>query len=231
MARAQEGVFIMSANLSAITSVFELATDDFSPYDRVVLIYLRTLSLEHSSVFPSYETIASKCGMVRRTVINVIKRLIKHGLIAKESRFKDVPGTDRPRQTSNEYITTTAPAVSSNSPVVTDELPPSNSLYNSNSFKHKQEEDENINIAPNPPYLPFENEIKRNKITPEIRIAILEQVAASGADIWHYSAEAIRRALKKATNRMRLGSGLYNPPKWIAAALRNEQMNLDIAGA
>ncbi|NOU98420.1 helix-turn-helix domain-containing protein [Paenibacillus planticolens] len=217
----------MSTNLSAITSVFELA--DLTPYERVTLIYLRTLSLEHASVFPSYETIAQKCGMVRRTAINVIKRLVDAGLITKEHRYRIV-AADR-KQTSNTYEVS---APSSNSPVETDELAPSNSPYNSNSFKPKQEE-EYINKSTHEiddiPYLPFENEIKRHKITSETRTAILAHMTEAGADIWHYSAEAIRRALKKATNRMRLGSGLYNPPKWIASAIRNEQMNLDIAGA
>jgi hypothetical protein len=217
----------MNVNLSAITSVFELA--DLDPYERVTLIYLRTLSAEHGAVFPSYETIALKCGMVRRTAINVIKRLVDAGLITKEHRYRIVAAERK--QTSNSFNCVEPSPVSSNSPVEADKPALSNSPYNSNSINTKQEE-ESINIPAQEiadiPYFPFENEIKRNKITSEVRNAILAHMTAAGADIWHYSAEAIRRAFKKAILRIQLGSGLYNPAKWIASTIRNEQMSLDI---
>lgn len=200
-----------------IASVFEI--NDLSIYDKTVLIYLRTMQEELDTVFPSYDTIASKCGMSRRKAIDVVKKLVGLGLVKKEHRYNTVDNSRK--QTSNTYKT------AQDAPVVDEPMhSPAPYSLDLKSLDLKQEEDNNI--ITDIPYYPFENEIKKHKIPNTVREAILTAIEAEGGDIWEYSLEAIRRALKKAVNRMRIGSGLYNPSKWIASAIRNEQLNLDM---
>ncbi|MGF7033733.1 hypothetical protein J2T17_004681 [Paenibacillus mucilaginosus] len=190
----------MSDNFSDIFSAADLP-----PVDRLVLIYLRSLTAQHGAAWPSYETIAGNCGIVRRTAINVVKRLSEAGYITKEHRYKI---TDAERlQTSNSYEVADK---SSDSPVQSQNAP-----YNAIAFKPKTEEDENIL-----------REAARLKFGPDIAKAVADYARVYGGTR-QVSTEAIRQAFEKAAVRMRHGSGLLNPPAWIAAAILNEQRNLD----
>jgi hypothetical protein len=167
--------------------------------------------------------------MSRRKAIDVVKNLVHLGLLEKTHTYKTV-GTER-KQTSNRYDTGIAQdALTAQDAPLTDKPVAQDAPYESKDFKDLKTEEEDNNIM-DMPYYPFENEIKKHKVSREIRSAILDYIKADGGDIWEYSLDAIRRALKKAINRMQIGSGLYNPPKWIASAIRNEQYNLDMAMA
>jgi len=62
-------------------SVFDLGV---STSALVVLIYLYRCQNNKSEAFPSYNTIAKKCNIERRTAIRVINSLIDRGLIRKK---------------------------------------------------------------------------------------------------------------------------------------------------
>lgn len=69
-----------------------------SSTDRFVLLALADNANDQGRCWPSYQTIAAKCAMSRRTVINTVERLIAAGYISRRGRG------DGHRQTSNEYI-------------------------------------------------------------------------------------------------------------------------------
>lgn len=54
-------------------------------YEKIVLLALRDFAdQEDLTCFPSYQTIANKCGLSRRRVIDIVKILISSGLLDKE---------------------------------------------------------------------------------------------------------------------------------------------------
>lgn len=190
---------------------------DLKTYDRMVLVTIRGLIEDYGdNVFPAYDTIAELTGMSKRQVIRIVQRLANRGLILVDER------RDSNRQLSNSY---------SLSPELMEFVNPKESECGSppmvshseqvSSYKAikkdlKQEEEDIL-------YIPFENEVLRYKIPQSMARRILNEVN----DIRTYSAEAIRRAFKKAMNRTRYSAGLYNFPKWFATTLRNEQFYLD----
>jgi len=64
---------------------------------KFVLIALADCADDFGLCFPSYNTIADKCGIERKTAIRNIKSLIDKGFITKHERF------NRTRQTSNVF--------------------------------------------------------------------------------------------------------------------------------
>ena len=66
-------------------AVFELA---LSPIEGFVYCYLARCGNNGKSAFPSYNTIAEKCGCSRRAAIKAVATLEMCGLIEKEVRDK-----------------------------------------------------------------------------------------------------------------------------------------------
>lgn len=180
-------------------------------YEKMVLLFIRELSASHSNVFPDYETIAAACGMSKRKAIYVVKHLIEAGLLTKEFREKIVNGERK--QTSNTYELNPSLEHSAPHAPAANDASAYHAPYKALNSLNKEEDI----------YIPFENEILRYKIPKSMVRRILNEVN----DIHTYSAEAIRRSFKKAMNRVRVGGGLYNFPKWLATTLRNEQFYLD----
>jgi hypothetical protein len=60
---------------------------EFSIYEKIVYMYLCRCG-NNSTAFPSYQTIADKCGMSRKKAIDVIKTLISTGVVYKHERKK-----------------------------------------------------------------------------------------------------------------------------------------------
>lgn len=210
--------------MSAILSVFNIA--DLKPIDRLVLVYLRSLAEELGAAFPSYETIAAKCGISRRTAINAVKRLVEGKLIKKDHRYKDDVAAEAPkaiRQTSNSYRVSIADE-SSSAPLADEVMPPSAPERSSSFNPVIKTEEENIKTHAHAetPYLPFESEIENHAIPSEIRSAILAYIV----NVRQYSAEAIRNAFGKAAARIKAGVKFDNFPKWVAVAIRNEDFAL-----
>jgi hypothetical protein len=54
-----------------------------------------------------------------------------------------------------------------------------------------------------------------------------ERIIQEVPGILDYSPDAIIRTFKKAMNRIRIGGGLFNLPKWFATTIRDEQFYLD----
>jgi hypothetical protein len=57
--------------------------------EKLVYIYLCRCGNQGSDAFPSYNTIADKCGISRRKAIDAIKLLYDNGLLLKANRTKD----------------------------------------------------------------------------------------------------------------------------------------------
>lgn len=183
---------------------------DLKPTERLILVYIRALIAEKGAAFPSYETIAQKVGISRRTAIYAVKRLTERGLIDKTVR----PVAPK-RNKSNVYSAPASP-VSEVAPAE-NEVSPIFAPYKAVQ-KNVKTEDENINKDA------YAREIERHGFG-YLRAAITDYVNAVGG-VRQFSVQAIRNALKKAYIRMRYGSGLYNPPAWIATAIRNEEARL-----
>ena len=216
----------MSANnpgLHRITSVFDISGLD--PSERVVLMFIRYVTAKHGTAFPSYETIAKHCGIVRRTAINVVKRLVEKNQLAKEHRYKIASadqheGKSELRQLSNTYSSVESEEIalseSSNSLDNLNELS-QNSPYKASSLKSIITEEDNKYT-----YVPFDSQIKRYQIPNSIKSAILDYISVYG-DIRQFSSQAISLAFAKGIYRIKSGVKFVNFPKWIATTIRNEE--------
>lgn len=60
-----------------------------SPTEKLTYIYLCRCSNNGSTAFPSYNTIADKCGISRKTAMVAVKTLTDNNLISKQIRSKD----------------------------------------------------------------------------------------------------------------------------------------------
>ena len=69
--------------------IFEIGLDK---HQLVVYMYLARCGNQGSKAFPSYQTIANKCGMSKRKAISTVKELIDKELIYKETRYNQVAG-------------------------------------------------------------------------------------------------------------------------------------------
>lgn len=69
-------------------------------YELVTYMYLARCGNHGSTAFPSYNTIANKCGMSRRKAIDTVKSLIEKKLLYKQYRYNEVAGENY----SNIYV-------------------------------------------------------------------------------------------------------------------------------
>lgn len=67
-------------------AIFDL---DVTATEKLVLIYFYRCGNQGSRIYPSYKTIAEKCGISRRTVISTIKKLEAKNLIEVSRRRKN----------------------------------------------------------------------------------------------------------------------------------------------
>jgi DnaD/phage-associated family protein len=78
----------------APNDIFDL-TVSLTIYQKIVYLYLCRCSNQGAQAFPSYKTIADKCGMSRRKAIDTVRELIEFNLLTKENRktgtLKDSP--------------------------------------------------------------------------------------------------------------------------------------------
>jgi len=81
------------------TGCFAIFETDWSLSERMVYIYLFSLQSEFKKVFPSYQTIADRCLISRRTAISAIQKLESIGIIEKTTSV-DYNGINN----SNSYI-------------------------------------------------------------------------------------------------------------------------------
>lgn len=181
---------------------------DLPVYEKAVLWFLKEFSQDHKDLFPSYDTIAASCGMSRRKAIYVVKKLVELGLASKEVRIEKV--AEQTKQSTNLY-TLNAPPAPKNQTFSASPAP-----YKSFKLSLKTEEEEYI-------YHVFKEQVGKFKISQEIEQQIINNVP----DLLSYSPEAIRRTFKKAMNRIRIGSGIYNLPKWFESTVRNENFYLE----
>jgi hypothetical protein len=72
---------------------------DLSANEKLVYLYFCRRANSENKAWPSYQRIADDCGLSRRTVIDVIKKLINKNLLRKNTRL-DQAGN----HTSNEYL-------------------------------------------------------------------------------------------------------------------------------
>lgn len=72
--------------------------------EKLVFVYLCRCGNNNASAFPSYATIADKCGISRRKAIDVIKVLQENKLIQKTTR-KNADETSEKKHHSNVYKT------------------------------------------------------------------------------------------------------------------------------
>ena len=101
----------------APNNIFEVGLKD---YELLVYLYLCRCGNNGGRAFPSYQTIADKCGISRSTAVRAIKSLAEnHHLIAKQKR----PKANNDNET-NVYIIMT-PSVSQTPPSITQTPPPS----------------------------------------------------------------------------------------------------------
>ncbi len=78
-------------------AVFDVGMDK---HELLVYFYLARCGNRGTRAFPSYQTIAKKCGVSRRTVINAVNRLKQKGIIHIQHRYN----VDRKQYYSNVYI-------------------------------------------------------------------------------------------------------------------------------
>jgi hypothetical protein len=72
--------------------------------ERMVLIVLYTYTNAHTNtVFPSYQTIAERAAITRRSVIRIVERLIEKGYIIKQKNFREAKTKGKIEQTSNLF--------------------------------------------------------------------------------------------------------------------------------
>lgn len=75
-----------------------LFDSDLTIYDKIVYLYLCRCG-NNSRAFPSYQTIANKCGISRRKAIDTIDALVAKGYLIKHGRLDTSTGN----QHSNVY--------------------------------------------------------------------------------------------------------------------------------
>ncbi|HBF8967533.1 TPA: helix-turn-helix domain-containing protein, partial [Clostridioides difficile] len=78
--------------------------EDLGIYEKMIYIVLARYSDNESCCFPSYKTIALKCGCSERQAKSVVKILENKGLIKKENRIK----SNSNEKESNIYFVLTA---------------------------------------------------------------------------------------------------------------------------
>lgn len=78
--------------------------EDLGIYEKMIYIVLARYSDNESCCFPSYKTIALKCGCSKRQAKSVVKILENKGLIKKENRIK----SNSNEKESNIYFVLTA---------------------------------------------------------------------------------------------------------------------------
>jgi len=79
-------IFDFDLNISDIKTN---ALRKLSSTEKLVYIYLCRCSNNGSTAFPSYNTIAEKCGISRKTAMVAVKALSDNNLISKQIRAKD----------------------------------------------------------------------------------------------------------------------------------------------
>lgn len=83
---------------------FQVPNDIFNlnldKHEILVYFYLARCSNQGSKAFPSYNTIAKKCKVSRRTAISAIKNLESKGILSKETRYN----FERGEHCSNTYV-------------------------------------------------------------------------------------------------------------------------------
>ena len=72
---------------------------DLSANEKLVYLYLCRRANSENKAWPSYQRIADDCGFSRKTVIEVIKKLINKSLLKKNTRSNPSTGN----YTTNEY--------------------------------------------------------------------------------------------------------------------------------
>ena len=92
-------VFMTVPYFQVPNDVFEIG---LNKHEILVYTYLARCSNQGSHAFPSYNTIAKKCSMSRRTAISSIQSLEEKGLLTKQQRFRDYGSTRE--HNSNIYI-------------------------------------------------------------------------------------------------------------------------------
>ena len=63
-------------------------SEDLKVNEKMILVYLYRCGNQGNAIFPSYNTIAKKCGISRSTTIRAIKSLIDKGAVIKQQRRK-----------------------------------------------------------------------------------------------------------------------------------------------
>jgi DNA-binding Lrp family transcriptional regulator len=204
------------------TRIYEL---NLPVYEKAVLWFLKEFAQEHEEIFPFYDTIAANCGMSRRKAIYVVKKLVEAGIIDKTHRAKEVNGEIRQDTNVYDYVDVDVYVhvneikrdedYASPAPEIKRSAPDAPYISLLNSIKTEEEEYK---------YITFKQQVTKYKIPSEMTRRIIQEVPA----ILTYSPEAIIRTFKKAMNRVRIGGGLFNLPKWFATTIRNEQFYLDL---
>ena len=65
-------------------AVFEIGLDK---HELLIYFYLARCGNQGATAFPSYNTIAKKCGVSRSTAITAVKNLESKGIVEKEIRY------------------------------------------------------------------------------------------------------------------------------------------------
>jgi len=179
-----------------------LTVDQKKVYD-AILYFCR----KYEKAYPSIPVIARAAGMCTRKCADHIKELVQLGRVVKTPRWENG------RQLSNLYEIVHVDADYKRS------YKSSKKSYKVFNKSFKLNDEENIHMPAAKQFSKFHMD------------AIFPDVAKEIQNLNEYSLESIGRALKKAYMRIRYGSGLYNPVLWIAQAIRNEQLVIDIKTA
>lgn len=129
-----------------------LDMEELTTHEKMVYIVLRSYAnSQDDTAFPSYDTIAKKASMHRRTAIKCVEKLVKLGLLVKEERKKvnkngkisptsNLYTIRRPAEIKNEVVN---PSESNTPPLVNDMHYPSepDSLPLVNEIHHPSESD------------------------------------------------------------------------------------------
>jgi hypothetical protein len=87
-------------------SVFDDRELDLKPFEKLVLTYIYRCSNQGAEAYPSYKTIADRCGISRTSAVNVIKSLTRKGCIKRTKRPKSNNDND-----TNIYKVTLKPGM------------------------------------------------------------------------------------------------------------------------
>lgn len=126
-------------------------------YEKLIYIYLCRCGNNKKQAFPSYKTIAEKCGIGRNTAIEGVANLIKNGLLGKRARIKEGTSEDN----SNQYFVFRPKEVLGSSPSV----PPSPPSVPQGSPP---------GVPPSPPGVPKKELYKKNYIEKELYKNIID---------------------------------------------------------